>query len=533
MPPSDWKKRWMTAFAVTIGTTTLNGVVNDADAIEPVIVTAIPLDDPEEVEASPSDDTPVAEPVVSPEAMAPVPAAVPCTCCNSTCCTKKKQEAATAAMKGAYKGLFFDNNFSYLNDPCYNGPSFCGDAFKGLCCNRLDLGGEARVRFHNEENIRGLGLTGRDDNFWLTRVRLFANYRMNEYFRFYGEYLYADSGGETFDNRPIEENRGELQNGFVDARLTESLTFRFGRQEELYGAQRLVSPLDWANTRRTFDGAKLLYKGDTWNVDGFFLHPVNRNADTEDKLDDTNEAVDFYGFYATRGDLAIGTLDAYYLGLNNSIADFDYHTIGSRVSGSTDGGQLYEFEGGYQFGKNSPGYGDHSAGFFTAGLGRQLSLCCDQWKPTIWFWYDWASGGDDIPAARGDNGFDHLFPLAHKYLGFMDLYGRRNINDANVQFITPVMGSKVKLLVWYHYFFLDQKTTPYSVVMTPFNPDNRAGDRELGHEIDVLFNISLNPRNSMLVGYSFFDAGRYYSTTPGVPTDADGQFLYVQYQTRF
>ncbi len=115
----------------------------------------------------------------------------------------------------------------------------------------------------------------------------------------------------------------------------------------------------------------------------------------------------------------------------------------------------------------------------------------------------------------------------------MDLFGRRNINDVNLQFTTPLMGSKVQLVLWYHYFFLDQKTTPYNVDMTAFNPNNQAADRELGQELDVLFNVTLNPRNRLLLGYSFFRSGKYYELTPGVPTDADAQFMYLQYQTRF
>ena len=231
------------------------------------------------------------QPIYTP---APMSAAT-CSCCNSTCCTKKKKEAATAKMKGAYKGLFYANDFSYLNDPCYDGPSFLGDSLKGLAGGKLDIGGEARVRFHSENNHRGLGLTGNDDEFFLTRLRLFSNYRINEYFRLYGEYLYADSGGEFFNNRPIEENRGEIQNLFLDANLTENLSVRVGRQELLFGNQRLISPLDWANTRRTFQGVRGTYKGEDWSVDGFWTNPVNRNFANESKIDDANEDVDFFG----------------------------------------------------------------------------------------------------------------------------------------------------------------------------------------------------------------------------------------------
>lgn len=128
----------------------------------------------------------------------------------SGCCTGESREAATDKMKGAYKGLFYANDFSYLNDPCYDGPSFLGESLKGLAENRLNVGGEARVRYHSENNFRGrvpglrganpsgLGLTTNDDEFWLTRLRLFADYKIKENFRVYGEYLYADSAGETF-----------------------------------------------------------------------------------------------------------------------------------------------------------------------------------------------------------------------------------------------------------------------------------------------------------------------------------------------
>lgn len=461
---------------------------------------------------------------------APMSAAAPCSCCNSTCCTKKKKTAATEKMKNAYQTVFYANDYSYLNDPCYDGPSHFGDSLKGLCCGKLDIGGEARVRYHSEDNMRGLGLTGNDDDFWLTRLRLFSNYRINDYFRVYGEYLYADSGGEFFNNRPIEENRGEIQNLFLDTQLTDSLSLRLGRQELLFGAQRTVSPLDWANTRRSFQGVRGTYQADDWSLDGFFVNPLVRNAANESKIDDANEGIDFFGVYASNSKTSLGTVDAYYFGLVNDIADYDFHTLGTRVTGKTDGGVLYDFEGATQFGTNSNG-SDHSAGFVTAGLGRQLDM--GSWKPTIWGYYDYASGADSGPFSAGDDGYNHLFPLAHKYNGFMDLFGRRNLHDLNALLITPFMSKKVKLILWAHHFMLDEATTPYGVTMNPFNAANAAGDKELGQEIDVLFNINLDARNNVLLGYSHFNSGAYYETTAGVPTDADADFFYMQYTTRF
>src|SRR5690606_3688743 len=81
--------------------------------------------------------------------------------------------------------------------------------------------------------------------------------------------------------------------------------------------------------------------------------------------------------------------------------------------------------------------------------------------------------------------------------------------------ITTLLGDRVSLILWYHYFLLDNLTTPYSVTMEPFNRQAPAADRELGHELDVMFTINLDRRNSMLIGYSYFHAGDYYEETSG------------------
>ena len=82
----------------------------------------------------------------------------------------------------------------------------------------------------------------------------------------------------------------------------------------------------------------------------------------------------------------------------------------------------------------------------------------------MWIYYDWASGAD-VPG----NGYHHLFPLAHKYLGFMDLFGRRNIQDVNLR-LTLQPRENVKVLLWYHVLQLASgNDVPYSVAMTPLN----------------------------------------------------------------
>ncbi|MGE0757516.1 MAG: alginate export family protein [Pirellulaceae bacterium] len=436
-----------------------------------------------------------------------------------------KQAVATA-----YAPLFYNNNFTYVTDPAYEDWHF-GERLKQMPigdCWMLDLGGQYRARYHAERNHRSLGLTGNDDDFLLHRTRLFANARYGDRLRFYGEYIDAESNYENFAPRIIEVNRSDMLNLFGDVKLSEQcgdLWFRIGRQELLYGSERLVSPLDWANTRRTFEGIKLFWQGEDWNIDAFATRPVIVDPNA---FDSPNYDQEFFGLWGTYKGIEGQTIDAFAIQYNNATGANNFHftTLGGRWLGSRDA-WLWEAEGGLQLGDNTSGT-NHVAGFATGGLGYKWVDAC--WKPQLWCYYDWASGGN----ARGaGNGFNHLFPLAHKYLGFMDLFARSNIQSPNVQ-LTMQPRERLKLLVWYYYLFLDSNAdTPYNVNMTPFAPGSTPGSRELGHEIDLAATVTLNPRMDLLFGYSHFFAGDYYRLTPGVPFRGDANFFYMHYQWNF
>ena len=197
-----------------------------------------------------------------------------CQCGCGTCAT-----AQDPAMN-AYEVLFYNNDFSYLvDDP--GATTYFTDTTKGMRLGHdftFDVGGAYRMRHHLENNMALSTLNAVDSEFLLQRTRLYANARIGDRFRLFAEMLDATSSYEDVPPRAIEENRADFINIFGDAVIWDTgdgkLTARGGRQELLYGAQRLVSPLDWANTRRTFDGAKLYWRGDNWDVDGFWTRPV-------------------------------------------------------------------------------------------------------------------------------------------------------------------------------------------------------------------------------------------------------------------
>jgi hypothetical protein len=468
---------------------------------------------------------------------APEPACE-CACQPAECCCPACQAKRAADLKkavaGAYAPLFYNNNFSYLSNPAYDDYHF-GEGLKQIPigdCWTVDLGGQYRARFHNEHNHRNigatLGLTGNDDDFLLHRTRLFANAKYSDWLRVYGEYIDAESNYENSPPRSIEVNRSDILNLFVDARLAGDccgdLWFRVGRQELLYGSERLISPLDWANTRRTFDGFKVFWQGTDWNIDFFATRPVITDPRN---FDNPSQDQEFVGAWATYKAVPNQTYDFYAIQFNNEAGtnDFEFTTLGGRWLGS-DGPWLWEFEGGTQFGENTNG-STHRAGFATGGLGYKWADRC--WQPQLWCYYDWASAGD-IPGAS--NGFNHLFPLGHKFFGYMDLFGRSNIQSPNVQ-LTMQPRQNLKLLVWYYYLFLDSRSdSPYNVNMTPFFPAVTPGSRDLGHELDLWAMINLNARMDVVLGYSHFWSGDYYNT-PGLPFNGNANFFYMHYQWNF
>ena len=442
-------------------------------------------------------------------------------------CPAERREALAKRAAGAYKGVFYDNDFDYLSDPCYDG-CLLGEALKRNRCSdcwSLDIGGEYRLRYQGERNHRGLGLTGLDDDFLLHRVRLYGNAEFGDSARIYAELIDAHSQYETFTPRTIEENRLDFLNLFADAKLFDGgggeLWARIGRQELLYEAERTVSPLDWVNTRRTFNAYKLFWKGTDWDIDAFYAQPLDIDSG---RLDNINESQELMGVYATCKACTNQKGNLYYLRLNETDGTpFHFDTFGARWA-SESGVWMTEMEGAVQFGE----YGghEHEAGAFTTGIGRKMP--CVNWTPTLWAYFDWASG-DPVQG----NGYHHMFPLAHKYLGFMDLFGRRNIQDLNF-LLTANPSKKVKLLLWWHMFWLQNDAdVPYDVAMGP-EVATAGGSNQLGQEIDLTASITLGPRSDLLLGYSHFFSGAFYDTNPSnIPYSGDADFFYTQFSVKF
>jgi len=449
-----------------------------------------------------------------------------------------------------WKPLFFENDFSYLDRP----NNTVHNTFDFLKRWRpiddlivMDFGGEFRWQGRAEDNRR---LTGEQNNFNLFRERLYLNTWFDDLFRFYGEVYWADASLQTVPPVFFDIDHGDVNNFFGELRLLRReeddgwWSFRYGWHEELlFGNQRLVSPLDWANVRRTFDLIPhLLYRGKSWSLDGFWSRP---NIILARQLNQPNYEQQFFGAYFTYKGRPDRYYDLYYLGLlasdqnaaslNGETGNFAVHTLGTRWQGQEDN-WLWEGEVAYQFGhhfnvtqaRDVP----RNAGMATGGLGRRFA----DWAlaPELWFYFDYASGNRQ-PGSSDYATFNQLFPLGHKYFGYMDIVGRQNILDPNVN-LKFYLGKRANLLFWYHNFHLaSARDGLYNGAgnRIRFDPSGRAG-RYVGNELDIVLNFYVNPNTDWQLGFSQFWAGPFVEQTATTPAQAqNGNFFYAQFTFRF
>ncbi|MGI0148447.1 MAG: alginate export family protein [Thermoplasmata archaeon] len=224
---------------------------------------------------------------------------------------------------------------------------------------RLSLGGELRARLEDETN-KAFGATRlAQDTFFLHRYFLHADLKYRKAFRVFSQFIAAFDDGRDLPPRPGDENRTDLNQLFFDARFLgeeSPWTLRVGRQELSYGKERRVAVPNWSNTRRRFDGFKVLTREKSWDLDFFYLKPVFIQRDQSDRFDEKN---DFYGFYFAWKGIERHGLEVYFFAVddtgiprnpNGRIGDKSEYTIGYRFWGKTPPWD-YETESAYQWGR--------------------------------------------------------------------------------------------------------------------------------------------------------------------------------------
>ncbi|MBW1658783.1 alginate export family protein [Flavobacterium quisquiliarum] len=266
--------------------------------------------------------------------------------------------SANAQQKPVFQRLRYEDDVTYLKA---DSTKTLYEKIKYIPLGKNDkfyasIGGEARLQYTYTVNNKW-GDESDDDGYLLSRYLLHTNVQLGV-FRTFVELQSSLANGKT-DPSPVDENQLDIHQVFLDIdfirKENEQLTLRSGRQEMMYGSQRLVAVREGPNSRLAFDALKLFYKKDNWQSDAFFTHPIaNKQGTFNDRF---NENAKFWGSYTVIHKIPfIQNIDFYYLGLWKSRSVFDdvvgeenRQSIGTRIW-KNKGNWKYDFEGVYQFG---------------------------------------------------------------------------------------------------------------------------------------------------------------------------------------
>lgn len=353
-------------------------------------------------------------------------------------------------------------------------------------------------------------VAGNDDGYYLHRLRLNALLEPHRRLRFYFEV--QDSQAPAL-RRPapagftntLDLRQAYLELGSQDAHFA----LRFGRQDLIFGEERLVGAAGWGNLGRSFDAVRLSWRGDGRRLDAFAAAVVPA---LDGRFDRPRLKNGFYGLYGSFDKLLRdGVLEAFLLWKTNSLAsaevggpgDLDVYTAGARLVGKLPRRTDYNVEMAFQLG--------HAAGDAIRAWAGHWALGWAPWKDRpirLIVEYNFASGDRDPRDGRRGT-FDQLYPTNHNKYGTADLIGWRNIRNVAAG-LEWRPSPRWRLKTDYHAFWLaDRRDALYTEAGAVFVRNPRASSSRIGSELDWQAEWQVSTRLQFGVGYARMIPGPY------------------------
>jgi len=296
----------------------------------------------------------------------------------------------------------------------------------------------------------------------------------------------------------VHQAYGELRRGnsFV----------RVGRQEVAYGDERLIGPLDWTSGARSFDAVRAHLAHGILGLDAMAAILAPELAVGVG----TPTPVVTNGDYLTAGQLALSPLDAFHVEVLHlyrrdratavdPMRDRRISALSTRVFGSPISSFRYSAEGVVEWGEVS------NARFLA------YAAAADAYYTTSAPSVSVVSAGGAIGSGErsGKFGeFENFFPTNHKFYGFADLFGWRNMIEGHATLNQRFATTRVTLFASGHTFFLERAdarwTNAVGGLVAPATPGT---SRYLGSELDVGGGYRWNELVGLNGGYSLFLPG--------------------------
>lgn len=459
--------------------------------------------------------------------------------------------AGEALPAPAFTNLRYDENWSAYD------PASGGTWLPEI--KRLSLGDTAWVSFGGEARLRWEHFdapdfnAANDDGYLLYRTFVHADLHFNDRWRAFVQLRFSDLGERDLpggNREALDYDKGDLWNTFIEyARPAgeQKVTARLGRMELQFGKQRLISPLDWVNNRRIFDGASVQVAGKRWKLDAFAVQPVVIDGDGL-TWNDTDDDRTFTGLYHTHklGAAEKHGLESYLLYQlrdADALVREDLYTLGARAYGPITPKLSYEAEVAWQFGERrvSGAFFDETRDIAALSVSAELKYSfMEAWgQPWLALGLDYASGDGD-PLDGDVEAFNPLYPLGHAYFGFADVVSRQNVQAVKLGTGLTLVPKKLTAAADFHWFWRAHEGDGLynaggaplrgAVFVTPGGRSVTAQANELGQELDLTLTYTVNRQLSVTAGYSRFFAGDFLEETG---KHDDVTFYYLQTKLTF
>jgi Alginate export len=326
-----------------------------------------------------------------------------------------------------------------------------------------------------------------------------------------------------------------------------------GRQELIYGDQRLIGTADWLNYGHTFDAAKLRFENPQFWVDAFISQPVIPDKHEFDESDNKDLFSGVYG--STRTLLPFQETQLYFLAHNVDerstteqndklyplASPRDIYTVGVRLKSLPGalGHWDYEAEGDYQFGRykasNTAASLDQEA--FAAHVAGGYTWANALASPRLGLEYNFASG-DSNPNDNKHGTFDNLFPSNHGLYGIMDFFAWQNLHDLRLSASIRPDKDLLLSLGLHEYWLADTHDYFYAANGTPRKTGgyglSPSANSNVGSELDLTASFAITRYASVQGGYGHFFTGDYVKDSLAAKGGArDADFLYAQLYFNF
>ena len=370
------------------------------------------------------------------------------------------------------------------------------------------VGAQLRLRPELRDNTDFLG----NRLYSLLRFRMNAAFNINpetliyiqpQFSKVMGEALFLGDSGAS---NTVQATSGvffdtamTVHQAYLDYKPFSNLQMIAGRQILSYGDEVLVgAAMGWANVGRSFDGVKFVYQQPGFRSDLFWTQLVETSGFVKGGIGNA----DFSGFYNAfdLGSFAKNfDLYAFYLSDTRQPTSLSLWTLGSRLKSSVNQFD-YRVEVDYQIGTALNQVQTGNQGDFEVGY-----LLDSKSKMRV------ATGG-----FISSPNYNQLFPAAHKWLGYADVLGRRNVMGGMLKFgVSPM--SKLNLTCDLLQFYRTSKDAPAYKLQTnkPLGEISKSSSSSIGTELDVNLSYQLSESIQVSTGVNTLFASDYLTQNFG------------------